>query len=92
MVCEIVLTTHGKLKFLYVCLEQLQEQIKWAVESGADYIVAETFSDYAEAELALQCIKLYGNGCTMTKWETFQILEIFIFYNCIWKKQNFVIR
>lgn len=67
MVCEIVLTTHGKLKFLYVCLEQLQEQIEWAVESGADYIVAETFSDYAEAELAQQCIKLYGNGCTMTK-------------------------
>lgn len=46
MVCEIVLTTHGKLKFLYVCLEQLQEQIEWAVESGADFIVAETFSDY----------------------------------------------
>ena len=26
----------------------------------ADYIVAETFSDYAEAALALECIKEYG--------------------------------
>lgn len=57
---------------MFAC-KLLQEQIEWAVESGADYIVAETFSDYAEAELALQCIKLYGNGCTITKYSTFQM-------------------
>ena len=39
-----------------------QEQIEWAVKYGADYIVAETFSEYAEAKVALECIQKYGNG------------------------------
>ena len=40
----------------------LQEQIIWSVEEGADYIIAETFMDYGEAVLALECIQEYGNG------------------------------
>lgn len=39
-----------------------QEQIQWAVQYGADFIVAETFSDFGEASLALECVKQYGNG------------------------------
>ncbi|ESO90437.1 hypothetical protein LOTGIDRAFT_217867 [Lottia gigantea] len=39
-----------------------KEQIQWAVEEGADFIVAETYSDLGEAMLALQCIKKYGKG------------------------------
>ncbi len=33
------------------------EQIAWAVEAGVDYIIAETFSYYGEAQLALDAIK-----------------------------------
>ena len=49
----------------------VQEQIEWAVEEGADFIVAETFGYIGEAALALKCIKEYGSGkhyisCSMT--------------------------
>ena len=40
----------------------LQEQLGWAVEEGADYIVAETFSEFGEALLALDTIKKFGQG------------------------------
>ena len=39
-----------------------QEQIEWAVEEGADFILAETFQFFGEAKLALECIKKYGKG------------------------------
>ncbi|XP_048740861.1 betaine--homocysteine S-methyltransferase 1-like isoform X3 [Ostrea edulis] len=38
------------------------EQIEWAVEGGADFIVAETFGEFGEAMLALESIKQYGKG------------------------------
>ena len=40
----------------------LQEQIEWAVEEGADFIVAETFGELSEAKLALECIKAVKKG------------------------------
>ncbi|XP_067676254.1 betaine--homocysteine S-methyltransferase 1-like [Haliotis asinina] len=39
-----------------------KEQIEWARQYGADFIVAETFSDLGEAEIALESIKKYGQG------------------------------
>ncbi|XP_787844.4 betaine--homocysteine S-methyltransferase 1 [Strongylocentrotus purpuratus] len=39
-----------------------KEQVEWAVEEGADYIIAETFSIFGEAMMALECIKEYGKG------------------------------
>lgn len=39
-----------------------QEQLKWAMEEGVDYIIAETFNDLGEAMLALQCIQEYAKG------------------------------
>ncbi|XP_052104015.1 betaine--homocysteine S-methyltransferase 1-like [Mytilus californianus] len=39
-----------------------QEQIEWAVEENADYIIGETFNDYGEAALALQSIQEFGKG------------------------------
>ncbi|KAL3852209.1 hypothetical protein ACJMK2_015881 [Sinanodonta woodiana] len=42
--------------------QMFKEQIEWAVRGGADFIVGETFGDYGEAKLALDCIKKYGNG------------------------------
>lgn len=32
------------------------------MEGRADFIVAETFGEFGEAMLALECIKEYGNG------------------------------
>ncbi|ETW97432.1 MAG: homocysteine methyltransferase [Candidatus Entotheonella factor] len=36
------------------------EQVAWAVEAGVDFIIAETFSYYGEAQLALESIKRAG--------------------------------
>ncbi len=36
------------------------EQVAWAAEAGVDYIIAETFSYYGEAQLALDAIKRTG--------------------------------
>ena len=32
------------------------------MEGGADFIVAETFGEFGEAMMALECIQKYGNG------------------------------
>ncbi|XP_076445006.1 betaine--homocysteine S-methyltransferase 1-like [Babylonia areolata] len=39
-----------------------KEQIEWAVQERADFIVAETFSELGEAKMALDCIRTYGQG------------------------------
>lgn len=38
-----------------------KEQIEWAEQEGADLIIAETYPDYGEAKLALECIKKYSS-------------------------------
>lgn len=47
-----------------------KEQVEWCVEEGADFIVAESYTDYGEAKLALDAIKEYGNGlpAVVTFW------------------------
>ncbi|XP_077977158.1 betaine--homocysteine S-methyltransferase 1-like [Glandiceps talaboti] len=42
--------------------EIFKEQIDWAVEGGADFIVGETFGPLGEAMVALEAIKEYGQG------------------------------
>ncbi|XP_071114592.1 betaine--homocysteine S-methyltransferase 1-like [Haliotis cracherodii] len=39
-----------------------KEQIEWAVEYDADFILAETFPEFGEALLALESIKKYGKA------------------------------
>ncbi|KAJ8315824.1 hypothetical protein KUTeg_007974 [Tegillarca granosa] len=39
-----------------------EEQVVWAVEENADFIIAETFNDFGEAMLALEAIKKYGKS------------------------------
>ncbi|KAK3096933.1 hypothetical protein FSP39_004915 [Pinctada imbricata] len=39
-----------------------KEQIEWAIEEGADFMIGETFNDFGEAMLALEAIQKYGNG------------------------------
>ncbi|CAE1305544.1 unnamed protein product [Acanthosepion pharaonis] len=45
-----------------------KEQVIWAREEGADYIVTETFNTYEESALALEAVKEYGQGshCSIT--------------------------
>lgn len=43
--------------------DMFKEQVEWAVEEKADYIVGETFDSYGEAKLALDAILKYGAGC-----------------------------
>ncbi|XP_070568420.1 betaine--homocysteine S-methyltransferase 1-like [Ptychodera flava] len=43
-------------------LGMFKEMIEWAVEAGADYIVAETYAHFGEAMLAVKAIKEYGKG------------------------------
>lgn len=39
-----------------------KEQIEWAVDAKADFMIAETFAELEEAMCALECIKTYGKG------------------------------
>ena len=39
-----------------------QEQVEWAVQEKADFILGETFSNSQEAKAALEAIKKYGKG------------------------------
>ncbi|XP_022104966.1 betaine--homocysteine S-methyltransferase 1-like [Acanthaster planci] len=39
-----------------------KEQVEWAVQEGADYIVGESFGSLGEAMIALKAIKKYGQG------------------------------
>ncbi|XP_066287719.1 betaine--homocysteine S-methyltransferase 1-like [Branchiostoma lanceolatum] len=40
-----------------------KEQLEWIMEEGGcDFIVAETFFAYAEAKLALECVRKYAKG------------------------------
>lgn len=42
------------------------EQVAWAAEAGVDYLIAETFSYYGEARLALDAIKRAGVPAVVT--------------------------
>ncbi len=45
-----------------VYFDYTQEQVEWAAEEGADFILAETYTLLSEALLALDVIKKYGKG------------------------------
>lgn len=42
--------------------DMFKEQVVWAVDEGADYIIGETFDAFGEAEIALKTIKDHGKG------------------------------
>jgi len=46
--------------------EQFQEQVRWAAEEGADFIIGETFDHYGEAVIALEEIKKTGLPAVIT--------------------------
>ncbi|XP_060084166.1 betaine--homocysteine S-methyltransferase 1-like [Ylistrum balloti] len=52
----------GDQKSEETIMGMFKEQIEWAVEGGADYIIAETFNDFGEAMLALRAIQTFAQG------------------------------
>jgi len=52
--------THGAVRAMF------EEQVGWAAEEGVDFIVAETFSDFAEARMALEVIRKTGLPTVVT--------------------------
>ena len=47
---------------MYIFIFEWQEQIEWAVDAGADFIVAETFSKFGEALIATRACKEFAKG------------------------------
>jgi betaine-homocysteine S-methyltransferase len=48
-----------------------EEQVKWAVEEGADFIIAETIEYIGEAQIALEVIKKYKMPAVVTLGPTY---------------------
>lgn len=46
--------------------EMFREQVQWAVDAGADFIIAETYDYYGEAELATDVIKEFDLPAVVT--------------------------
>ncbi|ESO90438.1 hypothetical protein LOTGIDRAFT_233748 [Lottia gigantea] len=61
-ICNTTLYVKDDADAIEKCRSIFKEQIEWAVEGGAEFIVGETFADPGEALLALECIKRYGRG------------------------------
>jgi len=45
-----------------VTLLSKQEQLIWAVQEGADYVIGETFAAFGEAEIALKAMRDHAKG------------------------------
>jgi betaine-homocysteine S-methyltransferase len=52
--------THAPVRTMF------EEQVGWAVEAGVDFVIAETFSDFGEARLALEIIRESGLPAVVT--------------------------
>ena len=47
---------------MYIFIFEWQEQIEWAVDAGADFIVAETYDTFGEALIATKACKVCAKG------------------------------
>ncbi len=65
-ICNTNLFTPDDAKSNAVIRAMFEEQVGWAVEGGADMIIAETFSYTAEALIALDVIKQTGLPAVVT--------------------------
>ncbi|GFN89862.1 betaine--homocysteine s-methyltransferase 1-like [Plakobranchus ocellatus] len=61
-ICNTTLYRPGDQDTISRVQAMFKEQVEWAVEEGADFIVGETFSELGEAMLALEAIKQFGKG------------------------------
>ena len=62
----------------------IQEQIRWAVEEGADFIIGETFLDAGEAYLALECIQKYGKGMCLFHQKNLATMSCYLMKPWVW--------
>jgi len=65
-ICNTNIYNNNDKKSAEECLAMFDEQVRWAKEEGADFVVAETFSFLGEALLALNVIKKYGLPSVVT--------------------------
>ncbi|XP_076447774.1 betaine--homocysteine S-methyltransferase 1-like isoform X2 [Babylonia areolata] len=65
-ICNTTIYNRDDPESVKVVEEMFKDQIQWAVEEGADFMVAETFNDFGEAMLALKTIQKYGKGLPAT--------------------------
>lgn len=61
-ICNSTVYQPGNKELIEKTRAMFKEQVEWAVEENADFIVAETFQDYGEAALALEVIQAFGKG------------------------------
>ncbi|GFN89867.1 betaine--homocysteine s-methyltransferase 1-like [Plakobranchus ocellatus] len=61
-ICNTTLFRSDDQSIVETVRAMFKEQIEWAVEAGADFIVGETFLEFREAMLALESIKQFGQG------------------------------
>jgi betaine-homocysteine S-methyltransferase len=47
-------------------MTMFKDQVKWAKEEGADFMIGETFTDFGEAKMALDAIKTCGMPAVIT--------------------------
>ena len=53
-------TSHKEVRAIF------EEQVKWCVEEGVDYMIGETFRYFGEAMIALDVIKAHGKPAVIT--------------------------
>ncbi|XP_071477186.1 betaine--homocysteine S-methyltransferase 1-like [Diadema antillarum] len=61
-ICNTFVYQPGNEGAIQETKDMFREQIEWAVDEGADFIVGETFDHCGEAVLAAQVVKEYGRG------------------------------
>jgi len=65
-ICNTNVYEPGDAKSIDASRAMFEEQVAWAADAGVDYVIAETFSYGAEAELALSIIKAAGLRAAVT--------------------------
>ncbi|XP_064605574.1 betaine--homocysteine S-methyltransferase 1-like [Liolophura sinensis] len=61
-ICNTTVYNHKNPETAAETRQIFKEQVEWAVEEKADFIVGETFGELGEALLALEAIKIHGKG------------------------------
>ncbi|KAL8584382.1 hypothetical protein ACOMHN_032002 [Nucella lapillus] len=61
-ICNSTVYSRADRQAIDTVQAMFKEQVEWAVQERADFIVAETFSELGEAKLALEAIQKYSQG------------------------------
>lgn len=65
-ICNTNVFLPGDAESKKIARAMFEEQVRWAVEAGVDFVIGETFSFYEEAALALEVIRDFGATSVIT--------------------------